>query len=82
VVSRQVEPISFCRLRHALWNRAPMATRPAAGLKRPRDFFPPPCLTRSPTREFSAANDKAAKRALAEDRCDTKKAEAGERFGS
>ena len=40
---------------------------PAAGLQRPREFFHHRRLTRSADREIPDANDKAAKRALAED---------------
>src|SRR5882724_9273455 len=62
-----VEPISFGRLRHAFVTAAQDGDAPAAGLQRPREFFHHRCLTRSADREIPDANDKAAKRALAED---------------
>src|SRR5947209_11995769 len=61
-----VEPISFGRLRHAFVTAAQDGDASAAGLQRPREFFHHRCLTRSADREIPDANDKAAKRALAE----------------
>ena len=63
---QSIEPISFCRLRHAFVTAAQDGDAPTAGLQRPREFFHHRRFTRSADREIPDANNKAAERALAE----------------